>query len=92
LDSLTYCDIPAERRAGATTLWAITNQLASVMGVAFPALLLGVLPRLRGDGAVGLGDFHVVIIALGILSTLALPAFLRLPSDAGADVTGHRGR
>jgi EmrB/QacA subfamily drug resistance transporter len=92
LDSLTYCDIPAQRRAGATTVWAMTNQLASVMGVAFPALILGLLPRLRGDAGAGLTDFHTVIIALTVLSVLGLPAFLRLPKDAGADVTGHRAR
>jgi MFS family permease len=90
LDSLTYCEIPPSMRTGATTLWGVTNQLAAVMGVAFAAIVLNLSRTLRHGDALTAVDFRITIAGLTLLCIMALPAFLALPKDAGADVTGHR--
>lgn len=92
LDSLTYCEIPQEMRTGATGLWAVTNQLAAVLGVAFASLAINLSRNARGADQLGLVDFRVALGALAVISLMSLPAFLALPKSVGADVTGHRGR
>jgi hypothetical protein len=38
------------------------------------------------------GDFHIAFFIAAFLSLLALADVLRLPADAGAAVSGYRGR
>jgi hypothetical protein len=35
-------------------------------------------------------DFHVAFVMIGVLTLLGLPTFVRLPVEAGAEVSGHR--
>ena len=89
-NTLAFADVPPERRAGATALWGVAQQVAFSLGVAVAAVLLNLGLALRGGPRLALVDFR---FAFGVLSTVALGSalwFLSLPAGAGAEVSGHR--
>jgi hypothetical protein len=54
--------------------------------VAFGALAVEVVLHLRGGGALQAGDFQPAFIAVAVISALSAFVFLRLPTDAGAEL------
>jgi hypothetical protein len=44
----------------------------------------------RGGGALQAGDFVPAFLAVGALAALSALVYLRLPAEAGAEVSGHR--
>ena len=89
LNTLGFADVPSTRMSGASTLASVAQQMATGMGVAVGAALLH-LVTLRHGGRPGLADFHLVFAAAAVLMLGGLPPFLRLPREAGAEVSGHR--
>jgi hypothetical protein len=77
-------------RTGATTLWAVPNQLGAVLGVAFAAVAINLSRGARGADQLALADFRLALGVLALISLISLPVFLALPKSVGADVTGHR--
>jgi hypothetical protein len=53
-------------------------------------LLLNVSVLLRHGAGADLGDFRIAFIAVGLLALVSAAGFLRLPTHAGAEVSGHR--
>ena len=89
LNTLSFADVPANRMSGASTLSSVVQQMALGMGVAVGAALLHLVASRHG-GRPSLPDFHLVFAAVGVLMLAGLPAFMRLPRSAGAEVSGHR--
>jgi hypothetical protein len=75
--------------SGASSLASMSQQLAQALGVALAATAL----HLAMNGAQVATTIHVVtaFVAIGFVTSLALVFYLKLPSDAGAEVSGHRG-
>ena len=46
----------------------------------------------RGAATLGLFDFRLAFVLVGAVSLLSLASYLKLPKDAGAEVSGHRAR
>lgn len=92
LATFAFADIGREARSSASTLTSMLQQLAMLLGVALSALLLHVSQALRGSNGPDLFDFRLAFVANGLLALLAAFMFLRLPADAGAEVSGHRRR
>lgn len=90
LATLAFADVSAEQRASATTISSMSQQLSMVFGVAVAAGCLNVAQVWRGGTALNLGDFHIALIAMGLLVGLGSLYFLRLAHDSGAEVSGHR--
>lgn len=90
LATFAFADIGREARSSASTLTSMLQQLAMLLGVALAALLLQISQALRGGSSPELFDFRLAFIANGVLALLAAFMFLRLPADAGAEVSGHR--
>jgi EmrB/QacA subfamily drug resistance transporter len=90
LDSMTYAEVSPDRRIGATTLSGVSAQVGAVVGVAAGALLIKGFQTLRGGVVNDQSDFQLAFLALGLASLSALPVFLRLTRDAGAEVSGHK--
>lgn len=88
VSSLSFADIHTEQRAGASTLSAMSAQVAATLGVAFAALALGLFQQLRGGSALTLPDFQHAQLAGAALMALAAAWSLRLPLDAGSEVSG----
>jgi MFS family permease len=89
VNTLAFADIAPAERAGASTLAAMSQQLASTLGVAFAALALSVSQYWRGAHAPGLADFRYALWAAAAVMLAATLWTLRLPRDVGAEVAGR---
>jgi EmrB/QacA subfamily drug resistance transporter len=90
VSSLTFADIAADQRAGASTLSAMTQQISATLGVAFAALALALVRNLRGASTLTLPDFQYALLTGAALMAIAAVWALRLPRHAGAEVSGKR--
>ncbi len=75
--------------SGASSLASVAQQMSIGIGVALGAALLH-LVALRHGGPPRLADFHLAFALVALLMLAGLPSFLRLPADAGSEVSGHR--
>jgi hypothetical protein len=89
LNTLSYADVPAGMLSRATSLTSMAQQLSQSIGVGTGALLLYVMLALHGTAGPGPADFSVALAAVGILSMLSMPFFLRMSPNAGAEVSGR---
>jgi EmrB/QacA subfamily drug resistance transporter len=90
-NTLAYADIPSRRMSQATTLYSTIQQVSLTLGVGVGSGALEAAMALSGRHVPAIGDFAVAFLAVAALSALAAPLCLRLPRDAGAEVSGHRG-
>lgn len=89
VNALGFADIDDNEASQASAITAVTQQLSVALGVAVAGGVLELSSQITGDG-LSLFDFHVAwFVVAGISLVSALP-FLRLPPDAGNDVSGHR--
>jgi EmrB/QacA subfamily drug resistance transporter len=87
--SMTFADVSHEEIGGATVLSNVLNQSTGALGVALAAIVLN-LAASRHGGRLELGDCRLAVVAMAAVTLAAVPSFLRLPADAGAEVSGHR--
>jgi EmrB/QacA subfamily drug resistance transporter len=90
LNTLGFADIEADQRSSASTLSSMLQQVAVVMGVALAAASLNVSQTLNGRNALDLLDFRITFLATGALALAASVLIVRLPRDAGAEISGHQ--
>jgi EmrB/QacA subfamily drug resistance transporter len=90
LNTLSYADVAPAMLSRATSLTTMAQQLSQTMGVATAALLLHVFLVARGGTGLLPGDFSRTLVAVGLLSLLSVPFFLKMSPDAGAEVSGRR--
>ena len=89
--SLTFADVPREEIGGATVLSNVLNQTTGAVAIALAAIILNVSSALRGAaGHPSLQDCRIAIAVVVAIGLFAVPSFLALPRDAGAEVSGHR--
>ena len=90
INAIAYADIPQERMSRAVSFASVAQQLALSIGVALGAGVVQVARAAHGGGALGLADFHWAFVVVASVSAASVIAFVRLPSDAGAALTGRR--
>ncbi|MBX7435111.1 MFS transporter [Mycobacterium sp. Y57] len=78
-NSLAFADVDGDELTHANTLNAAVQELAAGLGIAIAALLLTVLT-----------SYAWTFVALGAMLAITLVETLRLPGDAGAQVSGTR--
>lgn len=90
-NTLTIADIPNAQMSRATSFTSMMQQLSLSAGVAVGAMVLhatvsygGGVDQIRAD------SFTPAFFTVGAIATLSVFVFLRLPRDAGAEVSGHR--
>lgn len=91
LHVLSYADISEAEASQATSIAAVMQQVAVALGIAVAGGLLEVSTLVRG-APLALVDFQVAWFGVAAISALSIVPFLRLPPDAGADVSGHRAK
>ncbi len=91
LNSMAFADIPQPRMSAAASLHAMLQQISNGMGVAVAAVLLNLILVLRGHSAddIPLGDMHLTLLLMGLLTLTSCPYFIRLSRSAGAEVSGY---
>ena len=94
LVSLTFADVPHETVGAAAVLSNVLNQTTGALAIALAAIILNLNAAARGAaaGQIGLSDCRVALAVMAVIGLCALPSFLRLSPDAGAQVSGHRIR
>ena len=87
-NTLAFADVEGDDLTHGNTLNASVQELASGVGIAVAALLLSQLTPLVG-GDVGQAYSWTFLVLAGVLA-LTLIETIRLPRDAGAEVSGTR--
>ena len=90
LNSLAYADVPQRRMSRASSLTAMFQQLSQGFGVGLAALLLHLSAQIGGHERIALSDISITFVVLGLISFVGLVFFLRLPANAGSEMSGHR--
>jgi len=91
VNALGFADVDEQDASQATAITAVSQQLSVALGVAVAGGALEISSRLTGGG-LKLEDFHFAWFVVAGVSLLSAVPFLRLPPDAGSDVSGHRAR
>lgn len=87
-NTIAYADVPQPRVAAASTLAAVSQQVGLALGVSFGGLMLH-LTRGADGQALTPQSFVWPFVAIGVVTLLALPVYLRLDKDAGASISGR---
>lgn len=90
LNTLAFADVADIQRGSAATLSSMLNQVSSVAGVALGALLLNLAQGIHQHSTLDLADFRFTFTVIGVLGLVSAVTFLRLPRNAGAEVSGHQ--
>jgi EmrB/QacA subfamily drug resistance transporter len=89
INTIAYAEIEPAKMSRATTMVAVAQQLALSTGVAIGALVVELTLRLRHSTTMGINDFPPAFLVVGLLSASAVFIFMRLPPDAGAELSGR---
>jgi EmrB/QacA subfamily drug resistance transporter len=95
INTIAYAEIEPAKMSRATAMVAAAQQLALSTGVAVGALVVEGTLWLRHSPAnvpptMGIDDFPPAFLFVGLLSASAALIFMRLPPDAGAELSGRK--
>ena len=90
VNTIAYAEIEPDKVSRATSLITVSRQLALSAGVALGALVVELVVRYRGGGPLIAADFSPAFLAIAVVSVLSLLFFVRLPADAGAELSGRK--
>ncbi len=85
--TLAFADVADNDRPGASALFAMSQQFATVFGVAIAAFALGVSQTLGGGAPLSLTDFQRGLFAAAALMAIAVAWLATLPRDAGIELS-----
>ena len=88
-NTIAYADIPRPRMSAATSLYSTIQQLSLTLGITVGAAALQASTLLSQRVQPGLPDYSAAFLAVAAVAVLAAPMALRLPRDAGDEVSGH---
>jgi Na+/melibiose symporter-like transporter len=89
VNALGFADVDEHETSQATAITAVSQQLSVAFGVAVAGGVLEMSSHITGGG-LSLVDFHIAWFVVAAISLLSALPFLRMPPDAGSDVSGHR--
>jgi EmrB/QacA subfamily drug resistance transporter len=89
MNSVTYADLPAAVTSRANTVANVAQQLSISVGVATAAAALHITQITSGAHDLQAWHFGPAFLLIGAASWASGIFFSRLPSDAGAEMTGH---
>lgn len=91
INAMAFAEMPDHLTGQASAISSVLQQLSLAMGVAVAGGLLEVFSIGR-TGELAVADFHIAFWCVATIAMAGLVPFIRLPRDAGADVSGHVGR
>jgi EmrB/QacA subfamily drug resistance transporter len=89
LNTFAYAEIPEPLVSRANTLYNMMQQLTLSLGVGVGALLLNLTLRWHDRSHLQADDFWPAYLTVALLSLLSALSFVRLPPNAGAELSGH---
>ena len=81
----------AQAGAYVARVFALEAQISLALGVAFAASILEVSSMMSGTH-LQLADFHIAFTIVALVSLFAIVPIIRMDGNAGAAVSGHRGK
>src|SRR5262245_45433202 len=87
---IAFAEVEPARMSRATSLVAVAQQLSQSVGVAFGALALETVLRLKGQAGLAAQDFPPAFLFVGLVSASSVLLFARLSADAGAEMADRR--
>jgi EmrB/QacA subfamily drug resistance transporter len=91
VNTIAYAEVEPPLMSRATTLTSVAQQLALAAGVAVGALVVEITLLLRHGAAMSAADFPPAFLVVGATTAAASLVFLRLPTNAGAELAGREG-
>ncbi len=88
-NTIAYADVPPPMMSSATSFYATFQQISLSLGITVAAGVLGAVSTLSGHAVPTLWDFSAATLAVAFVGLMAAPAGLRLPADAGEELSGH---
>ncbi len=89
VNTFGYADVPDSEASQATSISAVAQQISVALGVAVAGGILEASTVIR-NAPLDLADFHIAWFIVALLAAISSITFLRLPPDAGANMSGHR--
>ena len=89
INTIAYAEIEPQLMSRATAITSVAQQLALSTGVAVGALIVEITLLLRQGTAMSAADFPPAFLFVAASTAAASLVFLRLPSDAGAELAGR---
>jgi hypothetical protein len=86
---MVFSDIEEADTSQATAINSVFQQISMALGVAIAGAILDVSSLAHG-GELTIEDFHIAFFVVAIVAATSSLNFMRLPANAGANVTGHR--
>ena len=91
LNTIAFADIEARQRGDAATISAISQQISQLLSIAGS---IAVIRLIHAFDLVGpdreAAAFALALMVMGAIGIASSLAFLRLPADAGHEVSGRR--
>lgn len=87
--AITFADVSPAKMSHATSLLAVSSQLAISTGVAIGALAVELAMQWHGHATPTAADFPYAFIAIAVITGLSFFICLRLPADAGSEIANR---
>ena len=87
--AITFADVSAPKMSHATSLLAVSSQLAISTGVAIGALAVELAMQWHGHTAPTAADFPYAFLTIAVVTGLSFFICLRLPADAGSEIANR---
>ena len=89
LSAITYAEIEPRQVGSATGMASVGQQVSVSFGVAVGAMVVELSEGLRGHTAPETADFSAAFVVVGLMSMISALLMLRLPADAGDEISGR---
>ena len=89
LNSIAYADVTQQEVGRANGLYTVAQQLSLALGVAVAAVVLETSQAVSGAHSLTTNDFAIAFFVVAGLSLASTWFFVRLPENAGANISGH---
>ena len=89
LNAISFADIAPEKMSQAASFSSMAQRLSQSAGIAAGAYLLQLSSTAQGHASIVAADFWPAFVGIGFVSALAPLLHLRLPPQAGIEVSGH---
>jgi len=89
LNAISFADIAPEKMSQAASFSSMAQRLSQSAGIAAGAYLLQLSSNAQGHASIVAADFWPAFVGIGLVSALAPLLHLRLPPQAGIEVSGH---
>jgi EmrB/QacA subfamily drug resistance transporter len=90
LNAIGYAEIDQRDMSRATSFSAVAQQLSLSTGVSVGAASLEIVRAMNGGGGLRADYFAPAFFIVAVISAASILFFLRLPENAGDDLTGRR--